>query len=129
MSMNRISRLAIASLLVVFAHVALATVSASDPRLTFASQPHRGPIHVAKHGQANSPAGAMGKQSRLTLAPRGGIAAPPTTVNLLTATVLSAGGSNYYRGVIGDFNHDGRKDLATVISNNFGATYSLSVLL
>jgi hypothetical protein len=63
------------------------------------------------------------------LAPRGGFSGRGTSASLLSASALSAGGNNYYRGVVGDYNHDGQKDLATVVSSSFGATHSLSVLL
>ena len=127
--MNRITILAIASLLLVSAHAATVASPANDfARFQISTQPHRGPVYAQKHGLA-TPRPSVHKQSQSALAPRGGLATPPTNVGLFTATALSAGGSNYYGGVVGDYNHDGRMDLATVVSSNFGATYSLSILL
>ena len=128
--MKRTIVTAIISILCISAYASSVASSVSDSTAVQAfSQPHRGPVYARKHSTANLPWAPAGKRLVTGAVSRSGQAAPATNLNFLAANPLAAGGNNYYRGVLGDYNHDGQMDVATVVSSNFGATYSLSVML
>jgi hypothetical protein len=66
---------------------------------------------------------------RSGFAPFGGFGSSPTNFRFLSGAELSAGAAGFYTGVIGDYDSNGRKDVATVVSSDYGSTFSLSVML
>ena len=54
---------------------------------------------------------------------------PISTVGLVSALQIPAGGAPYWTAVSADFNNDGKPDMATPVLNDDGVTFSVSVVL
>ncbi len=54
---------------------------------------------------------------------------PISTVGLVSALQIPAGGAPYWTAVSADFNNDGKQDMATPVLNDDGKTFSVSVVL
>lgn len=80
----------------------------------------------ARHHRMN----AVANENRLE--PQGGLvqslSASTTNFGFLTGSTLSPGGLSFSPPVAGDFNGDGLKDVAAIVSNDYGGTFSLSVM-
>jgi hypothetical protein len=90
------------------------------------------PAHIAtverRHVRRNAP--SQSGLSRKSIHPKVAAASGAlSSFRFLAAGQLGAGASGYYTGVVGDYNNDGKKDVATIVSSDFGSNFSLSVML
>ena len=80
-------------------------------------------------------AAAQTKGKRVSFLPRQKAPSnpPPSSIGFLSATQIPAGGGTYspFPAVMGDFNGDGKQDVATMVNtdSNFAPKQSISVIL
>jgi hypothetical protein len=55
-------------------------------------------------------------------------ASPTMNLGFFAGSVLSAGGESFGAPAVGDFDGDGNKDVAVMVSTDYGATFSMSMM-
>ena len=127
----RRSLIGLFAVLLLFMACALATGStaaASKPQQVKSFSPVHVPV-IRRQGNDSGTHPQSGVARKSRRAPFTGFSSSLTSFHFLAASELAAGVPSFYTAVVGDYNGDSRKDVATVVSSDFGFTFSLSAML